>query len=42
MNINKLAMQVIPTVLGVIIAGLVLNSLRDTDFFRNAIRGFDS
>ena len=42
MNINALAKATVPVIVGVIVAGLLLNALRDTDFFRNAIRGFDS
>ena len=42
MNVTAIAKASIPVVVGVIVAGLILNALRDTEFFRNAIRGFDS
>ena len=30
------------TIAGVVVAGLLMNALRDNDFVRDAIRGFDS
>jgi hypothetical protein len=41
MNINSLAKATVPVVLGVFIAGLLMNALRDNDFVKNAINGFD-
>ena len=41
MNVNKVLMATVPVVLGVFVAGLIMNALRDNDFVKNAIDGFD-
>lgn len=42
MNITAIAKAALPVVIGVFIAGLLMNALRDNDFVRSAIDGFDS
>lgn len=42
MNINSLLKAAVPVVLGVFVAGALMNALRDNDFVKNAIRGFDA
>ncbi|WP_375595855.1 hypothetical protein ABWI00_06055 [Algihabitans albus] len=42
MSFNSVAKGVVPVVLGIFIAGLLMNALRDNDFVRDAIKGFDS
>lgn len=41
MNLNSIAKGVVPVVLGVFLAGLLMNALRDNDFVKDAINGFD-
>ena len=41
MNFTKSATTVALVVAGVFIAGMVMNALRDNDFVKNAINGFD-
>lgn len=42
MSINSLVKGAVPVILGVFVAGLLMNALRDNSFVRNAIDGFDS
>jgi hypothetical protein len=42
MNVTKMAGQVGVIVLGVFVAGLIMNAFRSNDFVRQAIDGFDS
>lgn len=41
-KIGTMATRVGFVIVGVIAAGLIMNALRGTDFFRMAINGFDS
>lgn len=41
MNVASLARAVVPVVLGVIIAGYLLNTFRDNEIVNQAIAGFD-
>lgn len=42
MNVNKLAQGVVPVVLGIFIAGLIMNALRDNSIVQDAISGYDA
>lgn len=42
MNPTTLAKNVIPVVIGVFVAGLIMNALRDQDLVNQAISGFDA
>ncbi|WP_299394627.1 hypothetical protein [Pelagibius sp.] len=41
MTINSVVKAAVPVVIGVFLAGLLMNALRDNDFVKNAIDGFD-
>lgn len=42
MSFNTIVKGAVPVIVGVIAAGFILNALRDTAFFSNAVAGFDS
>ncbi len=42
MNVNQVVKAAVPVVIGVMVAGFILNALRDNDFVKNIINGFDS
>ena len=42
MNLNSLVKAAVPVVIGIFAAGLVMNALRDNNFVRQAIKGYDS
>lgn len=42
MNLTGLAKAVVPVVVGVFLAGLIMNALRDQPIVDSAISGFDA
>ncbi|MET4701981.1 hypothetical protein ABIE65_005030 [Constrictibacter sp. MBR-5] len=41
MNVNGLVKSVVPVIIGVFLAGYIMNALRDNSIVASAIDGFD-
>ena len=42
MTVNQVIKGAVPVIIGVFLAGFLMNAMRDVDFVRQAIDGFDS